>query len=156
MGEDTIESGDMPRSVEVSKLLSRLPSLARDGQEENTDGQIPRAILGPAADGRVPVSTATTSHVRNKPHNVSPDGRTRVRDIERIPYRDDSSMFSVKGPSNKSVSPSILYGGVSSREPQTRQRVEPSVGMVNSPYRMEESIRRRSNHGGSTSAGGPR
>lgn len=152
MGEGTIESGDISRSVEVSKLLSRLPSLARDEQEEDTDGQIPRAIIGPA-DGRVPVSTATTSHVRNKAHNVSPDGRARVMDIERIPYRDDSSMSSVKGPSNKSVSPGILYGGVSSKEPQTRQRIEPSVGMDNSPYRMEESIRRRSNHGG---AGGPR
>lgn len=154
MGEGTIESGDISRSIEVSKLLSRLPSLARDGQEEDTDGQTPRAKC--PADDRVPVSTAATSHVRNKTHNVSPDGRTRVMDIKRIPYRDDSTMSSVKDPSNISVSPGILYGGVSSREqPQTQLRAEPSVGMVNSPYRMEESIRRQSNHG-SASAGGPR
>lgn len=166
VGQDTIESGDVSRSVDVSTLLSRLPSLARDTQKEDADGQIltVKPAVG-ATDDHVLISTATissTSHIRNnlnKPHNVSPDGRTRMIDIERIPYRNDSSMSSVKDPSNKHVSPGIMYGGVSSTEAEMRQRVEPSVGLVNSPYRMEESIRRRSNghmnHGGA-SAGGPR
>ena len=152
--QDSADCGDVTHSVEVTTLLSRLPSLGRDTEETHACGQAQTAK--PATGGAgVGGCAAAASHTDN---GSTSSGSSRAAGMKRSEARDALMVNPAEGFTSKHPSSDIAYGGVPSAGALARRpgqasvstmiadrQTGPSTGAAVNPYRVEEAGRRRVN-----------